>query len=785
MKRFLKILKYILLSIAALLIVVLLFLGPVAKTVVQSIDQKVLGREIQMERMKINLLAGKVGIYGFHLKETDQTTDFVQFDTLQVRMKWRKLLRSEVNIPHIRLTAPDIHLAQDENGFNFNDIIERFSNDSNEKDTTPSNWKIGIYDIQLSDGKICFNDKVRQKEWHLKNLHLHVPGIYLEGENSTDAGLSFTLPNNGTLSTKVQYNMGTNDFEAALHIKRFALENVYPYLVDFMNIQHINGTFDGDIFAQGNLDNIMQSRIYGNLMLQNCQVSDGKEQEVLSLHKLDVAVNHILLEDNDFEIGHIYIDGLNSHFDNNKDGSSNFSQLFANNQENDKTGSDEEGEEKAAATNNQTEKPADKPKDGQDDKSTDKPTDSTAAQKEIRLLIKDFKVENSDFTYNDYQMEENFSFPLKNIRVKAENLQLQGENQLQLLAGLPDGGFAHVQWKGNISNYKSYQDLVINVKNLNMKRFSPYTVHYLAYPLDDGVFSFASKNRVEHSQLEGDNKIDIFNLSVGDKRKEVETDINIPLKAAVYILNDKDQKINLDIPVSGDLDNPEFSYMKIVWKTLSNLLVKVTVSPLKYTAGLLGMNEDELNEMKIDPLQFDFTSEQYDFLSKLAQLAKSDSNIVIEMTQQIDVNKAAHALALYNVKRDYYLLQHADEENYRLQLIDFEKIKAINEKDLDFVTFLNEKAGEEWEKASVQEKAEKCYPISQMRRELQQIASRRNNYMHFFLVKQSGMNERQLIIKTSDENSSENRYMIGSKLLFEEEEETLEETEQTQQQAEQ
>jgi hypothetical protein len=244
----------------------------------------------------------------------------------------------------------------------------------------------------------------------------------------------------------------------------------------------------------------------------------------------------------------------------------------------------------------------------------------------------------------------------------------------------------------------------------------------------------------------------------------VKPEVAIPLKAAVYVLNDKDDKILLDIPVSGDLDNPEFSYMKLVWKTLSNLLVKVSVSPLRYMADAVGISSDQLEEMKINPLQFDFTSEQYDFLSQLTKLAQMDTNIVIRMEQQLDWDDAAHQLALYNVKRDYYLMQHPDKKDYRLQLTDFDKINAINTKELDFITYLNDRVGENNEKKGTADKAEKLYPVSSMRKELETMAERRNQYIRYFMVKQSGLNAGQLEISTSNENHPTNRYHIQSSL---------------------
>ena len=722
-------------SLAALVVILLLFAGPIGKRVIQRHDQQIVGRQIEMQRLKLNLLSGNLRIYGFAIKEEDGQSDFVTFDTLDVSVRLLKLLRSELHIPHITLAGPHVQIIQDDSIFNFSDIIEKFS--SEEKDTTPSDWKIRLYNIRLADGRIRYRDEKLDKEWSLNNLHIKVPGVYLDGENNTDAGVSLSFAEHGSLQTKVQYNMGDNNFAINLKINRFALQNLTPYLAGAMAVEIPKGDFSGDFRISGNLDDILNMDIQGQCAIRNLKINDLNQQEVAMLHKLDVGISHINPQQNRYEFDHITIDSLSSHFDLFADGSNNFTRLMVKQEEPAETAPAETAPEAAA---------------------------DTTPPAPFHLQLKSLQVDHTNLNINDYSLTDPFRFPITRIRVTAEDISTEGKNRLKMLAGLPDGGFAHLQWNGTLGDVKEYQNIVINIKNLKMSQLSPYVVHYVGYPLTDGTFSFTSENNIRNAQLQGDNKVDIYKLTVGDKRDDVKPETNIPLKAAVYVLNDKDDKILLDIPVSGDLNNPEFSYMKIVWKTLTNLLVKVSVSPLRYMADAVGLNGDQLEQMKIDPLQFDFTSEQYDFLSQLTKLAQMDTNILIRMEQQLDWEAAAHQLSLYNVKRDYYLLQHPEKKDYRLQLTDFDKINAISIKELDFLTYLNDRVGEASEKKSVTEKAEQLYPVASMRKELAAMAERRNQYIRYYMVKQSGLSARQLEISTSETNQAENRYQIDSQL---------------------
>ena len=122
---------------------------------------------------------------------------------------------------------------------------------------------------------------------------------------------------------------------------------------------------------------------------------------------------------------------------------------------------------------------------------------------------------------------------------------------------------------------------------------------------------------------------------MGSRRKDVEPEMKIPLKTALYILRDKDDKILIDMPIKGNVDSPEFSYMKLVWKTLGNLLVKVATSPVRALGNALGMGKDNLDFMAIEPQQRGLTSENYHTLGDLAKVAKSDSLVVITLEQKM------------------------------------------------------------------------------------------------------------------------------------------------------
>ena len=242
------------------------------------------------------------------------------------------------------------------------------------------------------------------------------------------------------------------------------------------------------------------------------------------------------------------------------------------------------------------------------------------------MLLTDGSVE-----YVDHTLPGEVDVPIRGVRVELKGEGTEGVHRARVDASLPRGGEVAVRWSGQIGRWKESQDLRVNVRGVDMKLLSPWVTAYTGQPIEEGVLGLASHTTISRSLLESENAVDIYKVRVGARRKDVEPEQRLPLKSALYVLKDKDDKIQLEIPVKGNVDNPEFNYMKAVWKTLGNLLVKVVTSPIRMVGNALGFGHDELEFIKVESGQKELTSEQYHTLSRLAEVAKYDSTLMITM----------------------------------------------------------------------------------------------------------------------------------------------------------
>lgn len=626
MKKGLRILLWVVGIVLALVIIVSLLAGPIAKGYVNGHGEELTGRKVHVEHVGLNLLTGTVNVRGLDVYEDDGEEVFAGFDTLDVRAHLLQIPFKVINLRHITLSGLHANIIQEGKRFNFASLIEHFSSDDSTEveDTTPSGWVMKFYNINIRHASLNYDDMLNHKGIHLPDINLSVPGFVLGGDEGSEGGLNIGFDKGGRLNVDANYDTKESLYHVDVNLEDFSVQNLDSYLADMLRYDDLRGSVNAHITADGNVNDIMKSSIGGTVAVNGVDLT-GSKGPVASFDALTVKVNNINLDDNSFDIGEVRLNGLKATYEQWKE-YSNISLLMP------------KKESQGVTLQSGIEEDDDKPAEEAEGKKG----------KPMQLHVGSLRVEDASITYNDHTLPDEFHFPVTGLSVSADDLTTAGGNNAQVRATLPGGGHLMVRWKGDIVNWKNYQDLFLTIKGLDMRQISPWAVAYTGYPVEDGTFGLTTRLAVNNSELDNQNKIDIYKAKVGDRRKDISAEVKIPLKAALYILKDKDDKILIEMPVKGNIDNPEFNYMKVVWKTLGNLLVKVATSPARALGSALGINSDELEFMVVAPDQHGLTSEQYHILSDLSAIAQSDPRITITLTLHMPATDDAEAAAKRN-----------------------------------------------------------------------------------------------------------------------------------------
>ena len=217
-------------------------------------------------------------------------------------------------------------------------------------------------------------------------------------------------------------------------------------------------------------------------------------------------------------------------------------------------------------------------------------------------------VVNGRVAFNDHFVKPNYSANLSELtgRLAAFSSQPPGPGQPPLLADLSlrgrVEGTASLEIAGKVNPLAKPLALDIKalVRDLELPPLSPYAIKYSGYGIERGKMSVDLTYLVLPSgQLTANNKIVLHQLAFGDKVEG--STASLPVKLAVALLADRNGVIDLDLPVSGSINDPQFSLGGVIWKVITNLIVKAVTAPFSLLASAFGGGGGELSTIEFAP----------------------------------------------------------------------------------------------------------------------------------------------------------------------------------------
>ena len=657
LKKTAIVLAIVLGALLTLFLLLAIFISPIAHHVIEKHSKEICHRVVTMDDLKINLLKGTVDIQGFKALEEDDKSTFATFDRLFVDISLFKLLNETVQLNEITLNKPNIAVIQNGKRFNFTDIIEFYKRDNKKKKDKESSWVVDLRNIHLNSGNIVYKDAKVKSKFDLRELSVAIPRIYFSTKQ-TNVGLDLKFADGGSLKLKLLYSLKKNAYNLSINLKQFSLSSVAPYLRQFLNISQFNGKLTTNLQLSGNLEHILDVVAYGSVNIANLYATDLNNNKIASVQYLSAPIRKVDVQNNYYHLGHVTFNGITTSYDIYK-GSHSFDNLVR----------------KRRNSSAETES------------SKNETVQAVKKSKPVALLIDHVSIKNSNVTYSDHTMRKVVTIPITQLSVEMPNFALNKPLQAKLQALVGNSGQLRADWNGSITDLRN-QKLNLSLTNFKMAMVSPYCYEYLAYPIEDGVLSFVSRTSIVNNQLNSQNKIDIYNCKVGKKDKSFKPEFNIPLRAGLYVLTDRKGRLQLDLPVTGDLNSPNFSYKKIIFKAIGNLFVKVLAAPVDFLVKAIGGDPDVFADIEYEIRPQGLGSESYDKLNKVADVMKQKPEMKLTLQQSIDLEENMQEYALFQAKREYYVKKHGTQN---LSMEDFSKIGEIKNSDPHFIKYVDER----------------------------------------------------------------------------------------------
>jgi hypothetical protein len=203
--------------------------------------------------------------------------------------------------------------------------------------------------------------------------------------------------------------------------------------------------------------------------------------------------------------------------------------------------------------------------------------------------------------------------------------------------------------------YELKVDYVIT--NFQLTDLSAYSRHFVGYPVLQGNMYYKGKTVIRSKQLTSENKLIIRNAHLGEKSGGL---MNLPLKLALYLLKDLHGDIILDLPLTGDMNDPKTKIGRLVWQTLKNVVVKVVASPFIALSGLLGVEPAEVKGLEFNYTDTTLTSTHLRRIKLYTELEQKKPDMKIELNYFNDPALEKKEIALAEAGKLFFAATGSD-----------------------------------------------------------------------------------------------------------------------------
>ena len=291
------------------------------------------------------------------------------------------------------------------------------------------------------------------------------------------------------------------------------------------------------------------------------------------------------------------------------------------------------------------------------------PVASTPSAPRLPIKIGKITLQGGTIRFTDNFVKPNYTANLRQIGGTIVGLSSEEGSQADMtLRGSYDNvAPLNIVAKINPLAAKSALDLQADVKGIELTTLSSYSGKYAGYAIEKGKLSVFVKYKIENDQLEAENRVFLDQLTFGDPVDSPDA-TKLPVRLAVSLLSNRAGEIDINLPISGSLNDPQFSVGGLIVKVIVNLLTKAITSPFALLGSVIGGGE-ELSNVEFAPGRASLTPEAVKRLETLAKALIDRPNLKFEVEGHVNPDQDTEGLKRARLDRKIRALKREDSSS--------------------------------------------------------------------------------------------------------------------------
>lgn len=477
-------------------------------------------------------------------------------------------------------------------------------------------WQVALKRFAVADSRLRFEDRTQERPIVMLAEQIRVSGADFSTAKGTSTGLDFSARINKRGRAEVKGSLAIEPLKGdfRLNLSDVDLLPLQPYVAEQLNVSISRGRLSSRSALQfeQRRENL-RARFRGDLRVSDFASID-KLQAVDFVRWQQLAVGGIDVRTEPFSlaIGEIALDDFYTRLILDEEGQLNLREIRADSA----PAEPAPVAESVAAGEAQTTLPPPEPAPP--------------------INVDKIRISGGNIAFSDRFIRPNYDANLTGMAGELVGLSSDPSSIAKLdLKGQVDGA-APVTVVGELNPFRQdrYLKIAAAVKDFELTGISAYSGKYVGYGIEKGKLSAELNYNIENRALSATNRIFLDQLTFGEQVDSPDA-VNLPVRLAVSLLKNRQGEIDLNVPVSGSLDDPQFSIGGLVIKAILNLIGKAITSPFALLGSVFGGGA-ELSYIEFAPGRTDFHPQAQEKLATLARALADRPGLKLEIAAHAD-----------------------------------------------------------------------------------------------------------------------------------------------------
>lgn len=298
----------------------------------------------------------------------------------------------------------------------------------------------------------------------------------------------------------------------------------------------------------------------------------------------------------------------------------------------------------------------------------------------LEVVLAGITVDKGRLDFSDFSLPLRFATFIEELSGSMSALAMGSErpSRLDFEGKVADYGLARISGSMRVMDPIADTDVTMEFRNLKMSEYTPYSIQFAGRKIKRGNLDVDLGYVIRQGEMKGKNSLLLSDFELGEK-VEAPDAVDLPLDLAVALLKKPDGTIDLSLPVTGDVDDPQFDFGSTIAAVLRNVIVKLVSAPFKLLGQLIGVETEDFGTFRFLPGRADLTPPEREQALKIAEALSQRPELAVIVEPPTDPTRDPEALARAQVDAMVAERMGRDVESVRRTVIVDEELQSAVE----------------------------------------------------------------------------------------------------------